>query len=70
MSELSSYEGLQLLHTDLIALSVSRLANLERLVAELDARIEEFRELLHKKPRNEQSRQSLATGTEDGHSVQ
>lgn len=63
MSELDSYEGLQLLHADLIALSESQLPNLDRLLTELEARIEEFRGLLDKSSRNEQSRKSLISGT-------
>ncbi|KAH8801581.1 nucleoporin Nup186/Nup192/Nup205 [Xylogone sp. PMI_703] len=62
MSELDSYESLQLLHADLVALSESELPNLERLLAELEARIEEFRGLLDKSSRNEQSRKSLTSG--------
>jgi hypothetical protein len=55
-------EELQSLHRDLIALSESRLLNVERLWAQLEARIDEFRHLLEKAPRNEKSRQSLKTG--------
>ena len=62
MAELSSLEALQGLHRDLLALSESRLLNVERLWVQLEARIEEFRKLLDKSPRNEKSRQTLATG--------
>lgn len=56
--------GFQILHTDLLALAESRLGNVERLSAQLESSIEAFRNLLAKKPRNDQSRQKLMTGTE------
>lgn len=62
MAELNSLESLQALYADLLALSESRLSSIERLGAQLDAHIRDFKNLLDKKPRNEQSRQSLATG--------
>jgi nuclear pore complex protein Nup205 len=62
MEELNSLESLQALHTDLFALSEKRLSSIERLGTEIDAHRRDFRNLLDKKPRNEQSRQSLATG--------
>lgn len=62
MSELSSLESLQALYTDLLALSEDRLSNLDRLGAELDAHIQDFKNLLDKKARNEESRKALATG--------
>jgi len=65
MAELNSLESLQALYTDLLALSESRLSSVERLGAELDAHIQDFRNLLDNKPRNEKSRQSLATGMKD-----
>ncbi|OWP07075.1 hypothetical protein B2J93_6655 [Marssonina coronariae] len=65
MAEVSSLESLQDLYTDLLALSESRLSSIERLGAELDAHIKDFRNLLDKKPRNEQSRLSLAEGKLD-----
>lgn len=63
MSEPGSLEGLESLHRDLLSLSEFRLSNVERLWAQLEAHIEEFRRLLEKAPRNEQSRKSLTTGT-------
>jgi hypothetical protein len=62
MAELNSLETLQALYTDLLALSEKRLSSIERLGAEIDAHLRDFRNLLDKKHRNEQSRQSLATG--------
>lgn len=62
MSELSSLESLQALYTDLLALSEDRLSNLDRLGAELDAHIQDFKNLLDKKARNEESQKALATG--------
>jgi len=61
--QLNSLESFQALHADLLALSESRLSNLERLQAQLDGHIDAFRALLDKKDRNEQSRKSLTTGT-------
>lgn len=57
-----SLERLQGLQRDLISLSEFRLPNIERLWLELDSRIEEFRSLLDKKDRNEQSRKTLVSG--------
>ena len=59
---MSELEGLQALYTDLLALSEARLSSIDRLGAQLDAHIQEFRGLLDKKARNEQSRQKLASG--------
>jgi nuclear pore complex protein Nup205 len=63
MAELNSLESLQALYTDLLALSEKRLSSIERLGAEIEAHLRDLRNLLDKKPRNEQSRQSLAAGT-------
>ncbi|KAI9734491.1 MAG: hypothetical protein M1818_006880 [Claussenomyces sp. TS43310] len=63
MAGLSDLEGLQILQTDLLAISESRLVNVDRLWMQLKARVEEFRGLLDKVPRNEQSRKSLMSGT-------
>jgi nuclear pore complex protein Nup205 len=62
MAETDDLESLQTLHADLLAASESRLNNVERLWVQLESRIEEFRSLLDKRPRNDQSRQSLTTG--------
>ena len=62
MSELHNLESLQALHADLLALSESRLSNVERLGIQLEAHIQDFKALLDKKGRNDQSRKSLATG--------
>lgn len=62
MADLNSLESLQALYADLLALSESRLSSIERLGAQLDAHIKDFKNLLDKKPRSDQSRQSLATG--------
>jgi nuclear pore complex protein Nup205 len=64
MSELNSLEDLQALYTDLLALSESRLSDLARLGTALDAHVRDFRNLLDKRARSEESRKSLATGTE------
>lgn len=55
-----SLESLQELHADLLALSESRLSNIDRLGLELEAHVNAFRALLHKSPRNDQSRNIVA----------
>lgn len=65
MAELHSLESLQALNADLLALSESRLSNVERLGIQLQAHIEDFRALLDKTARSEQSRKSLETGIVD-----
>jgi nuclear pore complex protein Nup205 len=62
MAEPNSLESLEALYSDLLALSEKRLSSIERLAAELDAHRRDFKNLLDKKPRNEQSRKSLGTG--------
>jgi nuclear pore complex protein Nup205 len=62
MTELNGLESLQALYLDLLALSESRLSNVDRLEAQLNAHIEDFKDLLNKKQRSEQSRKSLETG--------
>lgn len=48
---------------DLLADAEQRLPNIERLWIQLEARIDEFRHLLEKSPRNDGSRKSLQSGT-------
>ena len=62
MADGGSLEGLQDLHQDLIALSELQLRNVERLWAELDARVDEFRKLLDKPRKNDASRRLLQSG--------
>jgi nuclear pore complex protein Nup205 len=64
MSELNSLEDLQALYTDLLALSESRLSDLARLGTALDSHVKDFRNLLDKRARSDESRKSLATGME------
>lgn len=59
---LEDLAGLELLHRDLLAQAELRLPNIDRLWLQLEARIEEFRRLLDKAPRNEQSRKTLESG--------
>jgi nuclear pore complex protein Nup205 len=59
---MESLERLEGLYQDLVAFSETRLANVERLWIELEASIEDFRKLLDKPPKNDESRKSLATG--------
>ena len=54
--------GLRGLHQDLLALDASRLHNVERLWADLEARVNEFRKLLDKPIKNETSRKALSSG--------
>jgi nuclear pore complex protein Nup205 len=53
---------LQSLHRDLLALSESRLTNLERLWVELEDRLEELKKLLDKPSKNVQHRQMVSSG--------
>ena len=62
MQSSDSLEGLQGLHQDLIALSKSQLHNIDRVWAELDARLDEFRRLLDKTSKHESSRKKLFSG--------
>lgn len=55
--------SLQDLHRDLIALTQSQLRNIDRLWAKLDSHVNEFKQLLDKPPRNENSRKELFSGT-------
>lgn len=54
--------GLRGIHQDLLALEASRLRNIDRLWADLEARIDEFKQLLNKAPKNDASRKSLLSG--------
>lgn len=65
MTDQNSLESLQALYADLLALSEARLTSLERLGNQLDAHVKDFQTLLDKNVRNEQSRQSLATGMDN-----
>lgn len=62
MAESEAIEGLRGLQQDLIALEESRLRNVERLWIDLEARVEEFRNLLDKPPKNESSRKKVLSG--------
>ena len=58
-------DSLRGLHQDLIALSENRLANVDRLWGELEAHIDQFKQLLDKKSRTEASRQAVYSGLFD-----
>ena len=62
MTDQESFEGLRGLQRDLIALDESRVRNVDRLWTELEARIEEFRQLLDKPQKKEKSRKELLSG--------
>ncbi len=70
MTDSDSLDGLRGLHQDLLALSEARLSSVERLWVELESRVEEFRKLLDKPPKNERSRQTLLGGELYGTRVQ
>ncbi|OAX85515.1 hypothetical protein ACJ72_00104 [Emergomyces africanus] len=55
-------DGLRGLYQDLSALSRSALPNVERLVFELEATVQDFRKLLDKPPKKNESRQSVLSG--------
>ncbi|KAJ9665719.1 hypothetical protein H2201_004203 [Coniosporium apollinis] len=63
MAGTDSLEALQGLHQDLLAFTESRLPTIDRLSLELEARIEEFRKLLDKPRKDDNSRRTLASGT-------
>lgn len=63
--ELSADESLDRLkgmHRDLVDLTESRLPNIDRLLVELEDRVEELRNLLDKPKKNDKSRQTLSSG--------
>lgn len=64
MSDRNDVEGLRGLHQDLVALDESRLRNVDRLLTELEARVDDFKKLLDKSPKNEKSRKTLLSGAE------
>lgn len=53
---------LNVLVRDLVALKENRLTSPDRLIAELDVRIDDFRNLLDNPPRNDNSRKKLESG--------
>lgn len=64
MSDRNDLEGLRGLHQDLVALDESQLRNVDRLLTELEARVDDFKKLLDKSPKNEKSRNTLLSGAE------
>ena len=62
MAEEDGLLALQGLHSDLVAFSENRLQDIERLVGELESRIEEFRSLLDKQSKSNTSRQKVQSG--------
>lgn len=54
--------GLRGLHQDLITLEASRLRNIDRLWADLERRVGEFRQLLDKPSKSDASRKLLQSG--------
>lgn len=59
---MDSLEALQGLHQDLLVLAERRLPVLERLAIELQDRLEDFRSLLQKSPKNDASRKAVQSG--------
>lgn len=66
MEDPGDLTGLRDLHQDLLALEASRLRNVERLWADLEARVNEFRQVLDKPAKNETSRKALSSGKKSG----
>lgn len=64
MSDRNDVEGLRGLHQDLVALDESQLRNVDRLLTELEARVDDFKKLLDRSPKNEKSRNTLLSGAE------
>ena len=62
MEDPGGLAGLRGLHHDLLTLESSQLANVERLWADLEARVSEFTKLLDKPTKNEKSRKALSLG--------
>lgn len=62
MTDTSGLEALRGLHQDLLALTADQLQNIDRLWSELDARVDEFKRLLDKPPKNEASRKLVQSG--------
>ncbi|KAL0263599.1 hypothetical protein SLS55_002580 [Diplodia seriata] len=63
MADTDSLESLEGLHEDLLALSESRLPNIDRLFSELLVRVDEFKKLLDKPRKNDRSREALRNDT-------
>lgn len=57
-----SLDSLEALHRDLEALKENRIPNIDRLAAELEANVDEFRNLLDQKRRSSESRKKLCLG--------
>jgi nuclear pore complex protein Nup205 len=62
MIDPDSLESLRGLHQDLLALEKSQLLIIERLWADLELRIDDFKKLLDKSSKNEKSRKALLLG--------
>lgn len=62
MAEEDSLSALQGLHRDLCALIDLKLPVLDRLVGNLETRLDELKALLDKKPKNNESRNVLSAG--------
>jgi Nuclear pore complex scaffold, nucleoporins 186/192/205 len=58
-----SLDALEALHRDLEALKENRMPNIDRLAAELEAHVDEFRNLLDQKRRSSESRRKLCQST-------
>jgi hypothetical protein len=55
-------DDVEALHRDLESLKENRMPNIDRLAAELEAHVDEFRNLLDQKKRNSESRKKLCSG--------
>lgn len=61
MADDTALRRLQILQRDLVAFTESRLPNVARLASQLDACAEDFKKLLERKKKNDESRRKLAT---------
>ena len=63
MTDEGGLASLRGLRQELLALEQSQLRNIDRLWADLEAHVQDFRQLLDKPSKNEASRKELLSGT-------
>ncbi len=62
MTDAEGFDGFRGLYKDLLASFELRLPNVEKLWAELEVRVEDFKKLLDKKTKDDRSRQAISSG--------
>lgn len=62
MDSSDHFGGLRGLYQDLSAITESSIVNIDRLCFELEAHLEDFRALLDKPPKNDNSRKTVLSG--------